>query len=150
MPTVFEARREGFLISTDPSRLDLDAIADMLSRAYWASTRPRERTERALQNCLAFGLYEGEQQIGLARVVTDYSIFAYLCDFFILEGYRARGLGQWMLKTILGHPELKEVRRFLLVTSDAHALYRRFGFDLLTDPETWMERIQPFPVEEQR
>src|ERR1044071_4419236 len=128
MPQIIETHRDNFTISTDPSRLDLDAIFDFLSRAYWANTRPHERTERAIQNSLTFGVYEGNKQIGVARVVTDYSIFAYLCDVFIHEDYRAHGLGTWLIQTILEHPNLKEVRRWVLVTSDAHGLYKRFGF----------------------
>ena len=148
MQKLFEASREQFLISTDPARLDLDAIADMLTRAYWASSRSRERTERALQNSLVFGVYDGEKQIGLARVVTDYAIFAYLCDVFILEDYRANGLGKWLMETIFSHPDLQGLRRWTLATRDAHELYRRYGFDALTNPDGWMERFRPYPGEE--
>ncbi len=143
----FEARQGQFLISTDPARLDLDAVTGMLTRAYWASGRPRERTERALRNSLAFGLYDGEKQIGLARVVTDRAVFAYLCDVFVLEEYRARGLGKWLLETIFSHPDLQGLRRWTLATKDAHSLYRQYGFDALTRPESWMERFQPNPGE---
>ena len=148
MQKPFEARREQFLISTDPARLDLDAIADMLTRAYWASGRSRERTERALQNSLVFGVYDGEKQIGLARIVTDCAIFAYLCDVFILEDYRANGLGKWLMETIFSHPDLQGLRRWTLATRDAHELYRRYGFDALTNPDGWMERFRPYPGEE--
>jgi hypothetical protein len=91
MPQHFETHRDPFTISTDPSRLDIDAIADLLSRSYWANTRTREQLERALSNSLVFGLYTGSLQIGLARVVSDYSIFAYLCDVIIHEDYRGHG-----------------------------------------------------------
>jgi GNAT superfamily N-acetyltransferase len=147
MQETFEARRDRFVISTDPSRLDVDAIANMLTRAYWASGRPRERTERALRNSLVFGLYEGEKQIGLARVVSDFAIFAYLCDVFILEEYRAQGLGKWLMEMIFSHPDLQGLRRWTLATRDAHELYRRYGFDSLTSPNGWMERFKPFPGE---
>jgi N-acetylglutamate synthase-like GNAT family acetyltransferase len=147
MPQIIETHRDNFTISTDPSRLDLDAIFDFLSRAYWANTRPHERTERAIQNSLTFGVYEGNKQIGVARVVTDYSIFAYLCDVFIHEDYRAHGLGKWLIQTILEHPNLKEVRRWVLVTSDAHELYKRFGFASIEDPEHWMQNLKRFPEE---
>src|SRR5688572_31307281 len=128
MPQILETHRDTFTISTDPARLDLDAICDFLKRAYWASTRPRERTERAIQNSLVFGVYEGDRQIGVARVVSDYAVFAYLCDVFIHEDYRTHGLGKWLIETVLEHPDLKEVRRWLLATYDAHGLYERFGF----------------------
>lgn len=148
MPQLFETQRDKFTISTDPKRLDVDAIVDMLTRAYWAIGRPRERTERAIRNSLVFGVYVSDKQIGVARVVTDYSIFAYLCDVFILEDYRAHGLGKWLIETIMEHPDLREMRRWLLVTSDAHGLYRQYGFTSIDDPEHWMQNIQRFPGEE--
>ena len=147
MPQILEAQRDNFIISTDPARLDIDAICDFLKRAYWANTRPRERTERAIQNSLVFGVYDGLKQIGLARVVSDYSIFAYLCDVFIHEDYRAHGLGKWLLQTILEHPDLKDMRRWLLVTNDAHGLYKQFGFTAIEDPERWMQMFRRFPEE---
>lgn len=145
MPQIVEAQRERFTISTDPERLDIDRIADMLSRAYWAVGRPPARTRRALQNSLVFGLYEGERQVGLARVITDYSIFAYLCDVFIQEEYRAHGLGKWLIETILAHPDLRDVRRWVLVTNDAHELYKKYGFGTIEDPQHWMQKLQPLP-----
>ena len=148
MSQILETQREQFIISTDPARLDLDAICEFLKRAYWANTRPRERTERAIRNSLVFGVYEGERQIGVARVVTDYSIFAYLCDVFIHEEYRFHGLGKWLIQTILEHPDLRDMRRWLLVTNDAHGLYRPFGFKTIEDPEHWMQNFRLFPGEE--
>lgn len=145
MPQMLETHREQFIISTDPERLDMDTVCDFLRRAYWANTRPRNRTERAFQNSLVFGLYHGEKQIGLARVISDYSIFAYLCDVFIHEEYRALGLGKWLVQTVMEHPDLKDVRRWLLVTSDAHGLYQQFGFNSIQDPEHWMQNFRPFP-----
>jgi GNAT superfamily N-acetyltransferase len=147
MPAMIEAHRDRFTISTDPARLDMDAIVDMLTRAYWAIGRPRERTERAIQNSLVFGMYDGDRQIGLARVVSDYSIFAYLCDVFIHEDYRANGLGKWLIQTIMEHPDLREMRRWVLVTNDAHGLYKPFGFTSIEDPEHWMQNFRLFPGE---
>jgi N-acetylglutamate synthase-like GNAT family acetyltransferase len=148
MPQTFQTHRGQFTISTDPARLDIDAIVDMLTRAYWAVGRPRERTERAIRNSLVFGVYDGDKQIGVARVVSDYSIFAYLCDVFIHEEYRAHGLGKWLIQTIMEHPDLREMRRWVLVTNDAHGLYQQFGFKSLEDPEHWMQSFQRFPEEE--
>jgi N-acetylglutamate synthase-like GNAT family acetyltransferase len=148
MTKLLEVHQDQFTISTDPDRLDMDAIVDMLQRAYWATGRPRERTERAFQNSLVFGLYDGSRQIGMARVVTDFSIFAYLCDVFIHEDYRAQGLGKWLIQTIMNHPDLVEMRRWLLVTSDAHELYRQYGFTTIEDPEKWMQLFRRFPQEE--
>lgn len=147
MPQIFETQRDRFTISTDPARLDVDTICDFLTRAYWANTRPRERTERAIQNSLVFGVYDGDNQIGVARVVTDYSIFAYLCDLFIHEDYRAHGLGKWLIQTIMEHPDLKDMRRWVLVTNDAHGLYKQFGFTSIEDPEHWMQLFRRFPEE---
>ena len=148
MPQMIETHRDRFTISTDPARLDLDAIVEMLRRAYWAIGRPRERTERAIQNSLVFGLYDGGKQIGLARVVSDYSIFAYLCDVYVHEDYRAHGLGKWLIQTIMEHPDLKDMRRWLLVTNDAHGLYKQFGFTAIEDPDHWMQNFQLFPGEQ--
>ena len=139
MQKLFEVKIENFTISTDPARLDLDAITDFLSRAYWAKGRPRERIERSLANSLVFGLYDGEKQIGLARVVTDYATFAWLCDVCIDEAYRGVGLGKWLMQTIHEHPELQGLRRWILATRDAHGLYKQFGWKPLEDPEKWME-----------
>ena len=147
MPQIIEVQKDNFTISTDPARLDLDAMADMLTRAYWAKGRPRERTERAISNSLVFGVYEGEKQIGMARVVSDYAIFAYLCDVFIHEDYRAHGIGKWLMETVMGHPDLQGLRRWTLATRDAHGLYRQFGWDALQSPEKWMEILHPYPGE---
>ena len=138
MQKLFEAKREPFTISTDPARLDLDVICDFLSRAYWAKGRPRERIERSLANSLVFGMYDETKQIGLARVVTDYATFAWLCDVFIDEAYRGRNLGKWMMEVIQSHPELQSLRRWLLATRDAHGLYKQFGWTPIDKPENWM------------
>jgi len=123
--------REPYSISTAPERLDLDVIHAFLSSSYWAPGRSRERVERSIAHSLPFGLYHspGEQraQVGFARVVTDYSTFAYLADVFVLEAHRGRGLGVWLVETVLGVPELAGAR-WMLGTRDAHELYRRFEF----------------------
>ena len=147
MSPIFESHRDQFTISTDPARLDIDTICDFLRRAYWANTRPRQRTERAIQNSLVFGVYDGDKQIGVARVVSDHAVFAYLCDVFIHEDCRLHGLGKWLIQTILEHPDLREVRRWLLATQDAHGLYQQFGFASMDDPERWMQMFRRFPEE---
>jgi GNAT superfamily N-acetyltransferase len=141
MPQPFETQRNQFTISTDPSRLDIDVIADMLSRSYWANTRTREQLERALAHSLVFGLYDGSRQVGLARVVSDFAIFAYLCDVIIHEDYRGHGLGKWLMSAVHNHPELANVRRWILETTDAHELYRQYGYKLLEQPERWMMKF---------
>ncbi len=133
-----ETHLDRFTISTDPARLDVDAIADLLSRAYWAEGRTREMIARSLKHSLAFGLYDGARQIGLARVISDYTTFAYLCDVILHEDYRGQGLGKWLMATIHGHPDLRDVRRWMLATNDAHGLYRQFGWTPLDHPERLM------------
>jgi GNAT superfamily N-acetyltransferase len=141
MPQIIETQRDNLLISTDPVCLDLDAITDMLSRAYWAEGRTREMIARYIQHSLVFGLYDGGRQIGLARVVTDYTTFAWLCDVFIHEDYRGQGLGKWLMKTVHAHPDLQGLRRWMLATRDAHGLYGQFGWKPLNNPNFWMERF---------
>ncbi len=141
MPQLFENHLHQFTIRTDLARLDVDAIADLLSRAYWARGRTREMIARYLQHSLVFGLYDGSRQIGLARVISDYTTFAYLCDVIIHEAYRGRGLGKWLMATVHSHPDLREVRRWMLATDDAHGLYRQFGWAPLEYPERWMMRF---------
>ena len=147
MSQFIEVKRDNFTISTDPSRLDIDAIADMLTRAYWASGRPRETTVKAIPNSLVFGVYDGDKQIGLARIISDYAVFAYLCDVIIHEDYRARGLGKWLMETVKSHPDLQGLRRWVLATHDAHQLYKQYGFTPLERPNYWMEIIKRSPGE---
>jgi GNAT superfamily N-acetyltransferase len=144
-----EQTRDGFLISTDPAKLQPDEIFAYLSRSYWAKGRSREVVERALQGSLCFGLYLDGRQIGLARVVTDFATFAYLCDVYVLEEFQGRGLGKWLMSAVMAHPELQGLRRWMLATRDAHSLYRQFGFTELKTPERWMEiaTLPPVPQE---
>lgn len=143
-PTDDEWRQGEYLISTDPSRLDVAVIHSFLSNSsYWASGRDIEVVKRSLAHSLNFGLYRYEQQIGFARVVTDYATFAWLGDVFVLEGHRGHGLGKWLMEVILSHPRLQGFRRWTLATKDAHELYRVFGFRELKRPERWMERPDP-------
>lgn len=138
-----EYRRDSFAISDDPSRLDIEAVCDFLSRAYWADTRPREVIEKSIRYSLNFGVYDRNRQVGFARVVTDRAIFAYLCDVFIHEDYRGQSLGKWMMECILAHPDLQGMKRWCLLTRDAHGLYNQFGFTELGDPSRWMEKFDP-------
>jgi ribosomal protein S18 acetylase RimI-like enzyme len=119
-----EVTRGSFLISTDPNRLDASAIHSYLSRCYWAEAIPLEIVERSLAGSLCFGLYEGDSQLGLARVITDRATYAYLCDVYVLDAYQGRGLGCWLMETVMGHPDLQGLRRFSLVTRDAMASTR--------------------------
>lgn len=136
-----EYKRDNFVISDDPIRLNIDAICDLLSRAYWADKRPRDVVEKSIQFSLNFGVYDGGRQVGFARVVTDRAIFAYLCDVFIHEDYRGQSLGKWMMECIMAHPDLQGIKRWCLLTYDAHGLYKQFGFNELGDSSRWMERF---------
>jgi GNAT superfamily N-acetyltransferase len=131
-------RKDNFTITTDPAALDLDVIHGYLTRSYWRRGVPKEHVARAVQHSLNFGLFDGDQQIGFARVVTDYADFAYLCDVFILESYQGQGLGQWLIETVLAHPDLQGLGRFTLDTRDAQDFYRRLGFKELENPQTHM------------
>jgi GNAT superfamily N-acetyltransferase len=138
-----EYKRDNFMISDDPLRLDIEAVCGFLTRAYWADKRPREVIEKSIQHSLNFGVYDGERQVGFARVVTDRATFAYLCDVFIHEAYRGQALGKWLMECILSHPTLTGLRRWSLATRDAHGLYKQFGFTELSDPSKWMEKFDP-------
>jgi GNAT superfamily N-acetyltransferase len=134
-------KREGFTISTDPARLDRALIHEFLSASYWARGIPRETVERSIAGALCFGLYENGRQVGFARVITDRATFAYLADVFVLESHRGRGLAAWLMETILAHPDVQGLRRWMLLTRDAHPLYRKVGFTDLAHPERVMERV---------
>ncbi len=139
--TVLEWQRGEFTVSTDPNKLQLEAIAAFLSTSYWAHQRSVATIRRSLEGSLCFGVYQSDAQIGLARVVTDYAAFAYLCDVYILESYRGLGLGKWLMQTVLEHPDLQGIRRFMLATRDAHQLYAQYGFAPLEHGERFMERF---------
>ncbi len=136
---------DGFTISDDKTKLDLDVIHGFLSTAYWSEGIPRARVARAIQHSLCFGVYEtaSGRQIGFGRVISDFAVMAHLSDVFILDAYRGRGLGKRLVATILAHPELQNLRRWSLATNDAHELYRQFGFGPLPAPETQMLKLDP-------
>jgi GNAT superfamily N-acetyltransferase len=132
----------GYEISTDKARLDLDRIHRFLSaEAYWSPGVPREVVERSIENSICFGVYSAEgEQVGFARVVSDRATFAWLADVYIESEHRGDGLGKRLVATVLEHPELQGLRRWMLGTADAHELYRRFGFDGLRDVQRFMAR----------
>jgi GNAT superfamily N-acetyltransferase len=138
-----EYRRNGFVVSTDRARLELDVIHGFLTGCYWARGISRDLVARSIENALCFGIYAEGKQIGFARVISDYATYAYLGDVFLLERYRGRGLSKWLMECILRHPQLQGLRRWSLVTGDAHGLYSQFGFTALEAPERWMEIHKP-------
>lgn len=133
--------KNDYCISTDNSMLDLDAIHHFLSvESYWSRNIPFKKVADAAAGSLNFGLYYNGRQIGYARIISDYSTIAYLGDVYVLPGFRGKGLSKWMMETILSHPQLQDLRRWILGTKDAHGLYQQFGFTPLAMPERWMER----------
>src|SRR5258708_6851095 len=133
-----------FIISTDEKRLQIDAIRKFLvEESYWAANRTSEQMQKAVDNSLCFGLYAADKQIGFARVVSDFATFAYLGDVFILKEFRGRGLSKWLMETIISHPDLQGLRRWLLATRDAHGLYWTFACDPLRFPARGRERTAP-------
>ncbi len=141
--TAIELHKGNFCISTDKTRLERETIHDFLRQSYWAQNIPREIVEKSIANSLCFGLYYGDKQIGFARVISDYATFAYLSDVFILESYRNQGLSKWLIEAIINHPDLQQLRRWLLATWDAQELYKQFGFRPLRHPEHFMEIHNP-------
>jgi len=140
---VIEKRRAEFLLSTDSQRLDVDLIHGFLTECYWAKGISREVVARSIQNSLCFGVYAHGKQVGFARVISDFATYAYIGDVFVLESFRGRGLGKWIMECIMKHPCLQGLRRWSLVTRDAHELYGKFGFARLRWPEAYMESYHP-------
>ncbi|WP_027417637.1 GNAT family N-acetyltransferase [Aneurinibacillus terranovensis] len=143
--------KNAFTISTDKTYLDLDVLHSFLSgESYWAAGVPRNILDKSIRNsALCFGVYEGNPaggqaaQIGFARVISDLATFAYLADVFILPNYRGMGLSKWLMSIIVGHPELQNLRRFMLATNDAHGLYAQYGFSPIENPQNMMAIVRP-------
>jgi GNAT superfamily N-acetyltransferase len=136
-----EAHHDGYLITDDPARLDIDAIHAFLTTSYWAAGIPRETVARSVANSLCLGIYTAEgAQVGLIRVISDFTTFAYLCDVYVLEAHRGRGLSKAAMQVYATHPWLQNLRRQQLVTRDAQGLYARYGFVPVVQPELHMEK----------
>jgi len=158
-----EWHRDGYTIGTDPAWLDLGVIHGFLAASYWATGIPREVVRRSIEHSINFGVYATAgvpggpsarasgsgatpgrgSQVGFARVITDRATFGYLGDVFVLESHRGCGLSKWLMECIDAHPDLQGFRRWVLLTRDAHGLYRRFGFTSLAAPERYLERWAP-------
>jgi GNAT superfamily N-acetyltransferase len=137
----FLREQNGFVVSTDPGDLDPEAIYGFLTQAKWWTELTQESLDRALRSSLCFSLKEGDRQIGLARVITDYVTYAYLCDVFIVEERRGQGLGSWLVRCVLEHPELKPLKRIALITHDAQTFYLKLDFRFASQPDSYMERL---------
>lgn len=135
-----EWKREDCVVTTDPARVDMDAVHGFLTESYWCPGIPRETVQRSIDNAIPFSLFVGGLSAGFARVVTDRATVAYLGDVFVLPEFRGRGLSKWMMECIVAHPDLQGLRRWILLTRDAHELYAKYGFTSLAAPERWMER----------
>ena len=136
------ARDDGLVISTDRTRIDIDAVLTMLRRSHWAWNIARATLERAIANSVTFGVYDthhGARQIGFARAISDLATYAYLSDVIIAESERGRGIGGWLVQTILAHPDLQHLRRIALFSRDAPDLYRKFGFGPMPSTTTYLE-----------
>jgi GNAT superfamily N-acetyltransferase len=142
---MMEWNRGDLTISTDKERLDRAAIHEFLSGSYWAKGIPREIVDRSIENSLCFGLYDGQRQVGFARVISDFATFGYLADVYVAESHRGRGLATWFMETVMSHPDLQGIRRWMLVTRDAHGLYRKVGFAEVSRPERLMEKLLANP-----
>jgi GNAT superfamily N-acetyltransferase len=134
-----ESVRGDYVISTDRSRVDVAAVHAFLSATYWSPGIPEDVIRRGIAGAICFGIYHGREQVGFARVITDRATYAYLSDVYVLESHRGRGLATWMMEVIMAHPDLQGLRRFSLSTRDAHALYARFGFGPVANPDRQME-----------
>lgn len=146
----YEKEKDGFIISTDKSKLDINIIHSYLSKeSYWNKNIPLETVKKGIEGSVCFGIYNGSNQIGFARVITDGASFGYLADVFILESFRGKGLSKWLMQCILEYPGFKNFRRWLLATKDAHGLYSQFGFKVLEHPERMMGLllIDEYPAE---
>jgi GNAT superfamily N-acetyltransferase len=130
-----------YSISTNKEKLDIAYVHQFLSHSYWAEGIPLETVQRSIHFSMCFGVYNGPQQVGFARVVTDYATFGYLADVFIDENYRGHGLSKWLMEVIMGHPQLQGFRSWQLATRDAHGLYARHGFKVPDNPERIMRKV---------
>ncbi|WP_299434924.1 GNAT family N-acetyltransferase [uncultured Aquimarina sp.] len=129
------------IISTENSRLDIDLIHQFLTNSYWAKGRTKEEVITTIEHCLNFGVYLDDKQIGFARLLTDYTVFGYLMDVFIIDEHRGNGYAKELVKTIIEHEKLQKIKKWMLLTADAHGLYKQFGFDSLEDPTMAMGKF---------
>ncbi len=136
----FTIFKDGYSISTDKEKLDIEAIHQFLSKdAYWCLNIPKDTVACSIDHSLCFGLYRDTKQVGFARIISDYATVAYLGDVYILPAHRGKGLSKWLMETIMSHPDMQGLRRWILLTGDAHDLYRQYGWTDIADPTKWME-----------
>jgi GNAT superfamily N-acetyltransferase len=136
-----EHRRGELLVTTNRAKIDLDVVHGYLASCYWAGEIPRDVVEKSIRLSYCFSVLDGERQVGFARVLTDFATYAYICDVFVLDSHRGRGLGKWLVQCIREDADLQGLRRWSLVTRDAHGLYRHFGFQSPGMAERYMEIV---------
>jgi len=141
--TPIEEQRDDLVLSTDRSRLDVEAVHGLLLDTFWGASMPRQVLERAIENSICVGVTERGTQLGFARAITDLATFAYLTDVIVADEARGRGIGAWMVDAIMRHPDLQGLRRFALLTRNAQGLYEKFGFSVGCATSTYMERKGP-------
>ena len=132
-----------YSVSADIKKLDMNTVFSFLASSYWAKGRSKNVIRKSIDNSLCFGLYHKDKQIGFARVITDYAVFAYLADVFIHEDFRGKGAGKTLLEEIFKNPDLKNVKKWMLATKDAQKFYEKFGFIQLKNPQKYMEYTSP-------
>lgn len=138
---IISVQHGAYMISDDPALVDIAKVHSWLDQtSYWAKGRTLETVERSIANSIPIGVYRDGETVGFARVVTDRSTFAWLCDVFVMEDHRGSGLGKALVAAAVNHPDLKGIKRFVLATADAHDLYRQYGFEVLDRPDRWMIR----------
>ena len=134
-----EYQNKNYLISTEKSKINVALVHNYLCyHSYWAEGIPLEVVQRSIQNSLCFAMYKSDEQIGFARVISDFATYAYLADVFIVPEERGKGLSKWLMRVIMNHPQLQGLRRFVLATKDAHGLYAQFGFTAYPNPDRLM------------
>ena len=140
-----EWHKGNYRVSTDKTALDVDVIHDYLTASYWAKGIPKETVAKSIEGSLSFGVFKGDEQVGFARVITDYATFMYLADVFVLEAHQGQGLAVWLMDVIVNYPALQGIRTWTLLTADAHGLYEKFDFEVPEDRSRFMRRKVPYP-----
>ncbi|WP_088331484.1 GNAT family N-acetyltransferase [Lacimicrobium sp. SS2-24] len=135
---------QGFFVSSDQKNLNFETIYGFISQSYWAKGIPRATMQKAIENSLVFGVYtDAGEQVGFARVTTDKATFAYLADVFVMDSHRGLGLGRLLMNSIVEHPDMQGLRRFMLATRDAHGLYAKYGFEPVGESPSLMQICIP-------
>jgi GNAT superfamily N-acetyltransferase len=140
---ILEYQKEKYKLTSDKKKFDRRAVHQLLSLSYWAKDIPFDIVCRSIENSECYGLFEGERQLGIIRIISDWATFAYIADFIIAEEVRGKGLGKWMMNCVLKHPLIQDLKLILLATENAHALYSQFGFCSVKKPERYMEIFNP-------